>query len=142
MGNVILALAVTAWIEPCRFMRAQAISVRHREYVEAARALGATTNRVLRRHLLPSAVGPMVVVATTTVPKIIFAEAGLSFLGLGISDPLPSWGKMVGESISYLQAYPVLGIAPTLMLAVTVVSFTLVGDGLRDVFDPTTRRHR
>ncbi len=142
LGNVILALALTAWIEPCRLMRAQAIAVRNREYVEAARALGATTRRMLRYHLFPSAVGPMVVVATTTVPKIIFAEAGLSYLGLGISDPLPSWGKMVGESVSYLQAYPMLGIAPTVMIAVTVLSFTLVGDGLRDVLDPTGSARR
>jgi oligopeptide transport system permease protein len=142
MGNVILALAATAWIEPCRLMRAEALTLRHRDYVEAARALGATTVRVLGRHLLPTAIGPMIVVATTTVPKIVFAEAGLSYLGLGISDPLPSWGKMVGDSVGYLQAYPALGIAPAIMIAVTVLSFTLVGDGLRDVLDPTSRLRR
>ncbi len=142
MRNVILALAVTAWIEPCRLMRAEALTLRHRDYVEAARALGATTARVIYRHLLPSAVGPMVVVATTAVPKIVFAEAGLSYLGLGINDPLPSWGKMVADSIGYLQAYPMLGMAPAIMIAVTVLSFTLVGDGLRDVLDPTKRPRR
>jgi ABC-type dipeptide/oligopeptide/nickel transport system permease subunit len=137
MGNVILALAVTAWIEPCRLMRAQTLALQSREYVEAARALGATTWRQVRHHLIPNALGPLLVVVTVSVPRTVFAEAGLSFLGLGISDPLPSWGKMVSESVSYLEVYPILGIAPTVMIALTVLSFALVGDGLRDALDPS-----
>jgi oligopeptide transport system permease protein len=137
MGNVILALAATAWIEPCRLMRAQTFALINREYLEAARALGATAGRQILRHLLPNALGPLIVVMTVSIPRTVFAEAGLSFLGLGISDPLPSWGKMVGESVSYLEVYPVLGIAPAVMIAFTVLSFAIVGDGLRDAVDPS-----
>jgi ABC-type dipeptide/oligopeptide/nickel transport system permease subunit len=135
--NLILALAVVAWIEPCRLMRAQTLGMRHREFVEAAWALGATPRRLIRRHILPNTVGPLIVVVTLTIPRMIFAEASLSFLGLGINDPLPSWGKMVSESVSYMQVYPVLGIAPTIMIALMVLTLTVVGDGLRDALDPS-----
>jgi oligopeptide transport system permease protein len=89
------------------------------------------------RHLLPNELGPLIVVLTMAIPRVVFAEAGLSFLGLGINDPLPSWGKMVSDSISYLQEYPGLGIAPTVMIAITVLSLTLVGDGLRNALSPS-----
>jgi len=137
IGNVILALAVVAWIEPCRLMRAQTLALRHREFVEAAWAMGATPGHLVRRHIVPNTLGPLIVVVTLTVPRMIFAEASLSFLGLGINDPLPSWGKMVSESVSYMQVYPVLGIAPTVMIALAVLTLTLVGDGLRDALDPS-----
>ena len=137
IGNTILALAVVAWIEPCRLMRAQTLALRNREFVEAAWALGAGSGHLVRRHILPNTVGPLIVVVTLTIPRMIFAEASLSFLGLGINDPLPSWGKMVSESVSYMQVYPVLGIAPTVMIALMVLTLTLVGDGLRDALDPS-----
>lgn len=137
IGNLILALAVVAWIEPCRLMRAQTLALRHREFVEAAWALGATPGHLVRRHIVPNTLGPLIVVITLTIPRMIFAEASLSFLGLGINDPLPSWGKMVSESVSYMQVYPVLGIAPTVMIALAVLTLTLVGDGLRDALDPS-----
>ncbi|HVH30256.1 MAG TPA: ABC transporter permease, partial [bacterium] len=137
IGNTILALAVVAWIEPCRLMRAQTLALRNREFVEAAWALGAGSGRLVQRHILPNTVGPLIVVVTLTIPRMIFAEASLSFLGLGINDPLPSWGKMVSESVSYMQVYPVLGIAPTVMIALMVLTLTLVGDGLRDALDPS-----
>lgn len=137
IGNVILALAVVAWIEPCRLMRAQTLALRHREFVEAAWAMGATPGHLVRRHIVPNTLGPLIVVVTLTIPRMIFAEASLSFLGLGINDPLPSWGKMVSESVSYMQVYPVLGIAPTVMIALAVLTLTLVGDGLRDALDPS-----
>jgi len=137
IGNAILALAVVAWIEPCRLMRAQTLALRNREFVEAAWALGAGSGHLVWRHILPNTVGPLIVVITLTIPRMIFAEASLSFLGLGINDPLPSWGKMVSESVSYMQVYPVLGIAPTVMIALMVLTLTLVGDGLRDALDPS-----
>ena len=137
IGNTILALAVVAWIEPCRLMRAQTLALRNREFVEAAWALGASTGQMIWRHILPNTLGPLIVVVTLTIPRMIFAEASLSFLGLGINDPLPSWGKMVSESVSYMQVYPVLGIAPTIMIALMVLTLTLVGDGLRDALDPS-----
>ena len=137
VGNVILALSLAAWIEPCRLMRAQTLALRDREFVEAAWAQGATTGHLVWRHILPNALGPLIVVVTLNIPRMIFSEASLSFLGLGINDPLPSWGKMVSESVSYLQVSPILGIAPTVMIAVAVLSLTLVGDGLRDALDPS-----
>jgi oligopeptide transport system permease protein len=137
ISNVILALAVVAWIEPCRLMRAQTLALRHREFVEAAWALGASGGQLVRRHILPNTLGPLIVVITLTIPRMIFAEASLSFLGLGINDPLPSWGKMVSDSVSYMQVYPVLGIAPTMMIALMVLTLTLLGDGLRDALDPS-----
>src|SRR2546426_379829 len=105
--------------------------------VVALAGLGAGSGRLVRRHILPNTVGPLIVVITLTIPRMIFAEASLSFLGLGINDPLPSWGKMVSESVSYMQVYPVLGIAPTVMIALMVLTLTLVGDGLRDALDPS-----
>jgi oligopeptide transport system permease protein len=137
LGNLIVALALAAWIEPCRLMRAQTLALRDREFVDAAWALGATAPHLVRRHILPNALGPLTVVVTLSIPRTIFAEASLSFLGLGINDPLPSWGKMVSESVSYLQVYPVLGIAPAVMIALTVLTLTLLGDGLRDALDPS-----
>lgn len=136
VANLIVALAAVAWIEPCRLMRAQTLALRDREFVEAAWALGATTGRLVWRHILPNALGPLTVVVTFGVARTIFAEASLSFLGLGINDPLPSWGKMVSESVAYLQVYPVLGIAPAVMIAFTVLTLTLLGDGLRDALSP------
>ena len=135
--NLILALTLVAWIEPCRLMRAQALALRVREFVDAAWAQGATRRHIVLRHILPNALGPLIVVVTLSIPHVIFAEASLSFLGLGINDPLPSWGKMVSDSVSYLQVYPVLGIAPTVMIAVAVLTLTLLGDGLRDALDPS-----
>lgn len=136
MRNLIGALAAVAWIEPCRLMRAQTLALRGREFVEAAWALGATTRHLVGRHILPNALGPLTVAVTLGIARTIFAEASLSFLGLGINDPLPSWGKMVSESVAYLQVYPVLGIAPAVMIAVTVLTLTLLGDGLRDALSP------
>ncbi len=138
VANLIVALAAVAWIEPCRLMRAQTLALRDREFVEAAWALGATTGRLVWRHIVPNALGPLTVVVTFGIARTIFAEASLSFLGLGINDPLPSWGKMVSESVAYLQVYPVLGIAPAVMIAFTVLTLTLLGDGLRDSLSPAT----
>ena len=134
--NLILALAAVAWIEPCRLMRAQTLALRDREFVEASWALGATPGHLVGRHILPNALGPLTAVVTLGIARTIFAEASLSFLGLGINDPLPSWGKMVSESVAYLQVYPVLGIAPAVMIAFTVLTLTLLGDGLRDALSP------
>ena len=137
LANLIIALAAVAWIEPCRLMRAQTLALRDREFVEASWGLGATSAHLVWRHILPNALGPLTAVVTLGIARTIFAEASLSFLGLGINDPLPSWGKMVSESVAYLQVYPVLGIAPAVMIAFTVLTLTGVGDGLRDALAPS-----
>lgn len=134
--NVILAIGLTSWIEPCRLTRAQALVIKESDYVQVARALGAGSLHIMRRHLLPNSLGPLLVMVTLGIPRAVFAEAGLSFLGLGVNEPIPSWGKMVSEGMEYMEFLWHLGLFPTLMIAWTVLSFTLVGDGLRDAFDP------
>ena len=124
----------------CRLLRAQLLSLRERDFVLAARMLGATSTRIAVRHLLPNAVAPLIVAATIGIPTAIFAEAGLSFLGLGINDPIPSWGKMVGNALSYMRVYWHLGVFPTLAIAITMLGFTFFGDGLRDAFDASMNR--
>lgn len=138
--NVILALGIVAWLDACRLLRAQLLSLRERDFVLAARTLGASGTRIAISHLLPNAIAPLIVAITIGIPVAIFAEAGLSFLGLGINDPTPSWGKMVGNALAYMRVYWHLGVFPTLAIAVTMLGFTFLGDGLRDAFDTSMNR--
>lgn len=138
--NVILALGIVAWLDACRLLRAQLLSLRERDFVLAARTLGASSARIATRHLLPNAVAPLIVAITIGIPVAIFAEAGLSFLGLGVNDPIPSWGKMVGNALAYMRVYWHLGVFPTLAIAITMLGFTFLGDGLRDAFDTSMNR--
>ncbi|MFN8593614.1 MAG: ABC transporter permease [Thermomicrobiales bacterium] len=138
-GNVLLAIAVTGWIPICRLTRAQLLGQRESDYVVAARALGASEERIARVHLLPNILGPIIVALTLGVPEAIFAEAGLSFLGIGINPPIPSWGQMVGESVSTIRFYWHLALFPALMIGLTMLGFVLLGDGLRDALDPRSR---
>jgi oligopeptide transport system permease protein len=137
--NVIFAISITAWVEVCRLTRAQFISLREQGYVEAARGVGAPESYIIFRHILPNSLPPLIIMLTLGIPAAIFAEAGLSFLGVGINDPLPSWGKMVGTSSAYIRVYWHLALFPTFMIALTTLSFTFVGDGLRDALDPSMR---
>jgi ABC-type dipeptide/oligopeptide/nickel transport system permease subunit len=134
--NVIVAIGLIGWVDICRLTRAQLLSLREKEFVLAAYAIGATRWRVALHYLIPNALTPLIVAVTLGVPTAIFTEAGLSFLGFGINDPLPSWGKMVADSSSYIRVYWHLGLFPTLMIAITMLSFSFVGDGLRDALDP------
>ncbi|GAC1353639.1 MAG: ABC transporter permease [Herpetosiphon sp.] len=136
LRNVVLAIALVGWIDLCRLTRAQFLALRQKDYVLAARATGATTFHIAMRHLLPNALSPLIVAVTLGIPTAIFTEASLSFLGLGINDPLPSWGKMVADANSYIRVYWHLGLFPTLLIATTMLSFSFVGDGLRDALDP------
>jgi oligopeptide transport system permease protein len=137
--NVIFAISITSWIDVTRLTRAQLLTLREREFVQAARALGANDRQIILHHLLPNALPPLIVMLALGIPSAIFAEAGLSFLGLGINDPIPSWGKMVGDSMGYIRVYWHVGFFPTLMIALAMLSFNFVGDGLRDALDPTLR---
>ena len=134
--NIILAIGLIGWVDICRLTRAQILSLREKDFVLAARAIGATPLQIALRHLLPNTLAPLIVAVTLGVPAAIFTEAGLSFLGVGINDPLPSWGKMVADSSAYIRVYWHLGLFPTLAIAITVLSFSFVGDGLRDALDP------
>jgi oligopeptide transport system permease protein len=138
--NVIVAIGLVSWIQICRLTRAQFLSLREKEYVLAATAMGATPLEITWRHLLPNALGPLIVAVTLGIPTAIFTEAGLSFLGFGINDPLPSWGKMIADSLAYVRVYWYLGLFPTLALALSMLGFSFVGDGLRDALDPRYSR--
>jgi oligopeptide transport system permease protein len=134
--SVIVAIGLISWIDICRLTRAQLFSLREKEFVTASHAMGAGRFHIAVRHMLPNALAPLIVAVTLGVPTAIFTEAGLSFLGFGINDPLPSWGKMVADSLGYVRVYWYLGLFPTLVLALTMLSFSFVGDGLRDALDP------
>jgi oligopeptide transport system permease protein len=134
--NVILVIGITSWVPLCRLMRAQILQLREQEYVTAARSIGASEYRVAVTHLLPNAIPPMLVAITLGIPAAIFAEAGLSFLGIGINEPVPSLGKMVSDSRQYIQLYWHLGLFPSLAIALAVLGFAFLGDGLRDALDP------
>jgi len=138
VGNVIFVLSVTAWIEPTRLTRAQFLTFREKEFVASARAMGASDFRIALQHILPNALTPLLVSFTFAVPAAIFAEAGLSFLGLGITEPTASWGKMVGGGVgNYIRVYYHLALFPTLLVALTMLGFSFVGDGLQEALDPS-----
>jgi oligopeptide transport system permease protein len=137
VSNIILVLAITAWIDPTRLSRAQFLTFREKEFVLSARALGATDLRIIVSYILPNAITPLIVAFTFAVPLAIFAEAGLSFLGLGVAEPTPSWGKMVGSGIgNTIRIYYHLALFPTLLVALTMLGFSFVGDGLQEALDP------
>ncbi len=135
--NVMLAIGITSWIRICRLTRAQFLALREREFITASRALGAGTGRIIRYHLLPNALAPIVVSLTLGIPLAIFSEAALSFLGVGINPPMPSWGQMIGrDGIANINYFWHIALFPALMIAITMLGFTLMGDGLRDALDP------
>ena len=136
IAKVIFALSITSWIGIARLTRGQILSLREKEYVEAARCTGVGRNRIILRHLLPNALTPILVAISFGIPAAIFGEAGLSFLGIGINDPIPSWGKMVGVSNAYVRVYWHLALFPTIAVALAMLGFSFVGDGLRDALDP------
>ena len=140
LGNVILALALSGWVNYARLMRAQVMSVRQREFVEAARSMGAGDARVLLRHILPNALQPLVVQAAIGMAGAVLAEATLSFLGLGVPPPAPSWGAMLNDARSHLFDSPHLLIFPGAAVVLLVLAFNLLGDALRDALDPRLRR--
>ena len=137
LPNVILAIGVTSWIEVCRLTRGQFIALREREFVVAARSYGADDRRVIFRHLLPHALPPLIIMLALGIPQAIFAEAGLSFLGVGINDPIPSWGKMVATAWDTSAFTGTWGCSPRLPLPWRCSASISVGDGLRDALDPT-----
>lgn len=142
VGNLFVALAITGWPGLARLVRGQALSLRGREFVEAARALGVPSAQILRRHLLPNLLSPIIVASTIDIAGVIIAEATLSFLGIGVPDPLPSWGKMISiaRTSHYWRSHPALVIYPALCLSLTVLSLNFLGDALRDALDPRSEK--
>ena len=134
--NVMLAIAATGWVNYSRVVRGSVLSIKQDEFVLAARAVGCKNVRILTRHIIPNVLAPVIVLVTMDIGHIILAISALSFLGLGAQPPTPEWGAMLNEGRSYMQSAPHLMIFPGLMIMITVLAFNLVGDGLRDAWDP------
>jgi oligopeptide transport system permease protein len=137
--NVLLAMSITGWIGIARLVRGQVLSLKQTDYVRASRAMGASTNQIIMSHMLRNSMTPVIISAALGVPGSMFGEAGLSFLGLGIAPPTPSWGQMIGTYQTYITAWPWLVIFPSVVLAITMLAWILLGDGLRDALDPNIR---
>jgi oligopeptide transport system permease protein len=138
--GVFVALGLTHWLTVARLVRGEVLALRGQEFVLAARATGARGARILLSHLLPNCLGVILVATTFGIPRAIILEAGLSFLGIGVQTPFPSWGIMIAEGISGMRSSPHLVVAPALAISLTILSFNYLGDGLRDALDPRLRR--
>ncbi|MED4908772.1 ABC transporter permease [Brevibacillus centrosporus] len=140
VGTIIIALTITGWIGMARIVRGQMLQLKSQEFVLAARSLGADANRLIFKHLIPNALGPIIVTLSLTVPSAIFAESFLSFIGLGVAAPVASWGTMSAEGLPAMKYYPWRLMFPALFISVTILAFNLFGDGLRDAVDPRLRK--
>jgi peptide/nickel transport system permease protein len=134
--TLVLIFSIFGWFYPARIMRAQVLSIREKEYIEAARMIGASDMRIIRSHVLPHLIAPMIVYSTLIVASYVLFEAGLSFLGLGIKPPTASWGNLLSDAPQYYTTRPLLMLWPGLAVLMTTLAFNLLGDGLRDAFDP------
>ena len=139
VSKVVVALAVLGWTNIARIMRAQVLQVKEADYVHAARALGASTSRILRVHVLPNAIQPVIVYATILLGAFIGTEAALSYLGIGLQPPAVSWGIDISDSQKYIRTSPHMLLFPSLFLSVTVLAFIMLGDAVRDALDPKQR---
>ena len=140
MMFILIGISVTSWVGMARMSRGMALSLREREFVQAAKAQGAHDFTIMARHLVPNLVGPLLVSVTLAVPGYIGTEAFLSFIGLGVDPPTPSWGAMVADGYQAMRSYPHLAIFPGLALAIVMLSFNFLGDGHRDALDPKIKQ--
>lgn len=138
--NVFLALGLVYWLRMARIVRAQVLGLKELEYVLAARVLGASHRRLIFGHLLPNSLGPIIITLTLSIPEAIFTEAFLSFIGLGVSAPMASWGVLASEGVVTLRSYPFQLLSPAIAISLTMLGFNFLGDGLRDALDPRMRR--
>ncbi|NCC08848.1 MAG: ABC transporter permease [Clostridia bacterium] len=134
--SIFIVFALLYWVGMARIVRGQVLTLKESEYVTAARALGASNGRIIRKHLLTNCIGTLIVTTTLQIPSSIFTESFLSFLGLGVAVPLPSLGSLASAAVNGLNTYPYLLLAPALLISLIILSFNLLGDGLRDAFDP------
>ncbi|HRE60777.1 MAG TPA: ABC transporter permease subunit [Micropepsaceae bacterium] len=140
--NIILmfvAIGAVEWLTMARIVRGQTLSIRRKEFIEAAYASGVSQMKIIRRHVIPNVVGPVIVYVTLTIPAVILAESFLSFLGLGVQEPLTSWGVLISEGANQMETQPWMLIFPALFMAITLFCFNFIGDGLRDALDPKDR---
>lgn len=139
LRNVVIVIGVTVWTPYSRVVRAEVLSLRERDFVSAARAIGVGNARIIVRHMLPNVLGPIIVLASLDIGSIIILESALSFLGLGIQPPTPSWGGMLTAGRTLMRNAPHIAVAPGVAITITVLAFNLLGDGLRDALDPRQR---
>lgn len=137
---ILIAMTIIGWISMARIVRGQILLLKRQEYVLAAIAMGASFQRILFKHLIPNAMGPIIVTMTLTIPSAIFVEAFLSFLGLGVQAPIASWGTMANDGLPALRYYPWRLFFPAFFISITMLAFNLIGDGLRDAIDPRLRK--
>lgn len=140
LWTLIIAMTITGWINMARIVRGEVMRLKTSEYVMASKSLGASSLRIMAKHLIPNTMGPILVTLTLTVPTAIFTEAFLSFLGLGVPAPLASWGTMASDALPALRYYPFQLFFPAFFISLTMLAFNVVGDGLRDALDPKDRR--
>ncbi len=140
LGTIILALTLTYWVGMARIVRGSVLALKEQEFVLAAKTIGANSTRIIFRHILPNTMGPVMVALTMQIPTAIFTEAFLSFIGLGVSEPIPSWGSLANDGLAAMSTSPYLLFYPALIMSVTLLAFNLLGDGLRDALDPRLRK--
>jgi oligopeptide transport system permease protein len=140
LSTMIIAMSITGWINMSRIVRGQVLSLKNQEYVLAAKTLGANTSRIMGKHLIPNSMGPILVTMTLTIPSAIFTEAFLSFIGLGLTPPIASWGTMANDGLAAMRYYPWRLFFPAIFICLTIFAFNVVGDGLRDALDPRMRK--
>jgi oligopeptide transport system permease protein len=136
---IFIAIGAVEWLTMARIVRGQTLSVKGKEFIEAARAAGVRNRRIITRHVIPNVLGPVIVYCTLTVPQVILIESFLSFLGLGVQEPLTSWGVLISEGAAQMESSPWMLFFPAASLAITLFCFNFIGDGLRDALDPKDR---
>jgi oligopeptide transport system permease protein len=137
--SIIIALGSVYWVNMARVVRGEVLTLKEQDYVHGAKIMGSSTWHILTRHLIPNAMGPIIVTVTMLIPQAIFIEAFMSFIGLGVSPPMASWGTMSNDALEALRTNPYQLFAPSLAICLTMFGFNFIGDGLRDVLDPKLR---
>ena len=140
IGTIMIALGSVYWVDMARLVRGQVLTIKNQEYIMAAKTVGARTGKILVRHLIPNAMGAIIVTLTMNIPSAIFTESFLSFIGLGVSAPAASWGTLANDALSGLRTYPYQLFFPAFFICLTVLAFNFLGDGLRDALDPKLRK--
>jgi oligopeptide transport system permease protein len=140
LQNILIALGLVYWLGMARIVRGQILSLKEQDYVLAARTIGADNWRIILKHLIPNAMGPIIVTATLNIPQAIFTEAFLSFIGLGVNAPMASWGVLANDALPSFQTYPWQLFFPAVAISITMLAFNFLGDGLRDALDPKQRK--
>jgi oligopeptide transport system permease protein len=136
---IFVAIGAVEWLTMARIVRGQTLAIKRREFIEAAHAGGVSTAKIVRRHIIPNAIGPVIVYATLTIPQVILIESFLSFLGLGVQEPYTSWGVLIADGAAAMETAPWMLVFPAIFLAATLFCFNFIGDGLRDALDPKDR---